>query len=154
MSYFICVLPSLYQEKRPGCYCSVTQSCPTLCNPMACSTPGLPVLHHLPKFAQVMSIALMMPSGHLTPWCTLLLRSIFPNIRDFSNELAVGIRWSKYWSFSFSTSPSNKSSGLISLKIDWFDFLAVQETFRGLFQHYSWRHQFFSILPSLVFKQV
>ena len=87
----------------------------------------------------------------LIPWCPLLLHSVFPNIGDFSNELAVSIRWSKYWSFSFSTSPSNKYSGLISLKIDWFDLLAIQETFRSLSQHYSlkasilWHSAFFSL---------
>ena len=77
----------------------------------------------LPKF---MSIALVMPSSHRILCCPLLLLpSIFPSITDFSNELAVHIRWPKYWSFSFSISPSNEYSGLISLKIDWFDLLAV-----------------------------
>ena len=93
----------------------------------------------------------------LLQWChpaisssdtLLLLPSIFPSLRDFSNELAVRIRWPKYWSFNFSISPSNEYSGLISLKIDWFD-LAVQGTLRSLLQHTVQRHQFFGTLPSL-----
>ena len=116
----------------------VTQSCPTLCNPMDCSTLDIHVPQHLPKFAEVYSTALMMPSSRLILWCPILiLPSIFPSIRDFSNESAVHIRWPKYWSFSFSISPSNKYSELISLKIDWFDLLAVQGIFRSLFQDHS-----------------
>ena len=89
----------------------------------------------LPKF---MFIALVMPSSHLILWCPLLLLpSIFPSIRDFSNELSVCIRWSKYWSFNFNISPSSEFSGLISLKIDWFDLFALQGTFRSLLQHHS-----------------
>ena len=90
---------------------------------------------NLPKF---MSIVSVMPSSHLILWCRLLLLpSVFPRIRDFSNELAVHIKWSKYWSFSFNICPSNEYSQLISLKIDWFDLLAVQRTLRILLQHYS-----------------
>ena len=89
----------------------------------------------LPKF---MSIPLVMPSSYLILWCPLLLLpSIFPSIRYFSNESAVCIRWPKYWSFTFNISPSNKYSELISLKIDWFDLLAVQGTLRSLIQHCS-----------------
>ena len=85
-----------------------------------------------------MSIALVMPSIHLIFWCPpLLLPSIFPSIWVFSNESAVHIRWPKYWSFSFSISPSTKYSGLISLKIDWFDLLAVQGTLRSLLQQFE-----------------
>ena len=94
-----------------------------------------------------MSIELVMPSNHLV-LCRplLLLPSIFPSIRDqrskipasiFSSELALYIRWTKYWSFSFSISPSNEYSGLISFRINWFDLLAIQETFKSLFQHRS-----------------
>ena len=84
----------------------------------------------LPKF---IFFALVMSSSHLILWSPLLLLPlIFPSIRDFSNELSVRIRWPKYWSFSFSISPSSEYSGLISLKIDWFDLLAVQGTFRSL----------------------
>ena len=109
--------------------CSVTQSCPTLCDPMDCSTPGFPALHSLPKFAQTQSIELVIPSNHLI-LChpLLLLPSIFPSIRVFSNESALHIKWPKYWSVSIS--PSNEYSELISFKIDWFDLLAVQGTLK------------------------
>ena len=85
-----------------------------------------------------MSIESVMPSNHLI-LChlLLLLPSVFPNIRVFSNELALCIRWPKYWSFSSSISPSNEYSGLISLRIDWFDLLAVQGTLKSLLQHHS-----------------
>ena len=86
---------------------------------------------------EFMSIASVMPSSHLILWCPLLLLlSIFPSIRNFSNESSVHIKWPKYWSFSFNISPSSEYSGLISLKIDWFD-LAVQGTFRSLLQRHS-----------------
>ena len=103
----------------------------------------------LPKF---MSIVSVMPSSHLIIWCPLLLLpAIFPSIRDFSNESAVYIRWPNYWSFNFSISPSNEYSGLISLKIDWFDLTAVRGTLRSLLQHYIskasilWRSAFFTV---------
>ena len=87
---------------------------------------------------KLMFIKLVMPSNHLI-LChpLLLLLSIFPSIRVFSSELTLHIKWPKYWSFSFSISPSSEYSGLISFRIDWFDFLAVQETFQHLFQHHS-----------------
>ena len=85
-----------------------------------------------------MSIELVMPSNYLILCCPLLLLpSIFPSIRVFSNESALCIRWPKYWSFSFSVSPSSEHSGLISLRIDWFDLLAVQRTLKSLLQHHS-----------------
>ena len=84
-----------------------------------------------------MSIASVMPSNRLILWCPLVLPSIFPSMRDFSNESAVLIRWPKYWSFTFSISPSNEYSRWISLKIDWFHLFAVQETLRSLFHHHS-----------------
>ena len=100
----------------------------------------------LPKFV---SIALVMPSSHLILWHPLLLLpSIFPSIRDFPNESVVHIRWPKCWSFSLSISPSNKGSGLISLKIDWFD-LAVQGTLRSLLQHHTSKASLFQ--PSAFF---
>ena len=87
---------------------------------------------------KLMSIELVMPSNHLVICHPLLfLPSIFPSIRVFSNESALCIRWPKYWSFSFSISPSNKYSGLISFKIDWFDLLAVQGTLKSLLQHHT-----------------
>ena len=105
-----------------------------------------------------MFIASVMLSSHLILWHSLLLLpSIFPSIRDFSNELSVRIRWPKYWCFSFSISPSNEYSGLISLKIDWFDLLAVQGTFRSLPQHHSlkasilWHSAFFMVQLSQLY---
>ena len=90
-------------------------------------------------------IALVMPSSHLILWSPLLfLPSIFPSTRDFSNEPSFQIRWPKYWSFSFS--PSSEYSGLISLQVDWFDLLAVQETFRSLLQHQSLKTSYKRIL--------
>ena len=119
-------------------YCSVTQSCLTLCNPMDCSTPGFPVLHHFPELVKLKSIESVMPSNHLI-LChpRLLLPSIFPSIRVFSNESAHRIRWPKYWSFSFSISPSNEYSGFIFFWIDWFDLLAVQGSLKSLLQQHS-----------------
>ena len=102
-------------------FSSVTQSCLTLCDPMDCSTLGFPVYHNLQSLFKPMSIESMMPSNHLIRCCPLLPPSIFPRIRVFFNEMVLLIRWSKYWSFSFSISPSNEYSGLISFRIDWFD---------------------------------
>ena len=102
---------------------------------MNCSMPGFAVLHCL----KLMSIELVTPSNHLNHPCHpfLFMPSIFPSIRVFSNELALHIRWPKYWSFSFSISPSNEYSGLISLRIDWFYLLAVQGPLKSLLQHHS-----------------
>ena len=98
---------------------------------------------------KLMSIELMMPSNHLILCCPLLLRSsIIPSIRVFSNESALRIRWPKYWSFSFSISPSNEYSDLISFRIDWLDLLAVQGTLKSLLQHHNSR---VSILQCSVF---
>ena len=98
---------------------------------------GVPVLYHLLEFAQT-HVHWVMPSNHLILWHPLLLPlSIFPSIRVYSNELALHIRWPKYWSFSFSISPSNEDSGLISIRIDWFHLLAVQGTLKSLLQHSS-----------------
>ena len=94
----------------PCCYCcSVPKSYPTLCNPMDCSTPWFPALHHLRSLLKLMSIELVMLPNHLILCCPLLLlTSIFPSIRVFSKESALHIRWPKYWSFSFNLSPSNE----------------------------------------------
>ena len=102
------------------------------------STPGFPVLHHLPELLKLMSIESVMPSNYLV-LCRpiLLLPSIFPSITVFSNESALCIRWPKYWSFSFSISPSSEYLGLISLRNHWFDLLAVQGTLKSLLQHHS-----------------
>ena len=109
-------------------FSSVTQSCPTICDPMDCSMPGFPVLCHLSELAQT---HVHWISDAIQPY------SIFPSIRVFSNELALHIRWPKYWSFSFSISPSNEYSGLISFRIDFFDLLAVQGTLKSLLQHHG-----------------
>ena len=114
---------------------SVAQSCTTLCDPMNCSMPGLPGSWSSPK---LMSIELVMPSSHLILCHPLHLPpSIFPSIRVSSNESALCIRWSKYWSFSFSISPSNEYSGLISFRIDWLDLLSLQGTLKSLLQHHN-----------------
>ena len=109
-----------------------------LCNPTDCSMQGFPVLHYLPELTQTMSIESLMPSNHSILCCPLLfMPSIFPSIKVFSSEWALCIRWPKYWSFSFSISPSNEYSELISFRINWFDFLAVQGTLKSLLQHHS-----------------
>ena len=112
---------------------------------MDCSTPGLPAHNKLPEFTQLtmsllklMSIKSAVPSNHLI-LCRplLLLPSIFPSIRVSSNESVLHIKWPKYWSFCFSISPSNEHPGLISSRMDWLDFLAVQGTLKSLLQHCS-----------------
>ena len=119
-------------------FSSVPQSCPTLCHPMNHSTPGLPVHHQLPESTQTHSIESVMPSNHLMLCCPLLLLpSIFPSIRGFSNESALRIKWPKYWSFSFNISLTNEHPGLISFRTDWLDLLAVQGTLKSLLQHHS-----------------
>ena len=117
--------------------------------------PGLPVHHQIPGLLKLMSIELVMPSNHVI-LCHLLVLppSIFPSIRVFSNESVLCIRWPKYWSFSFSISPSNEYSGLTSFRMDWLDLLAVQGTLKSLLQHCSskasilWHSGFFSF-PTL-----
>ena len=119
-------------------FSSVTQSCLILCDPMDCSMPGLPVHHQLPELTQshVLRVSdVIQPSHPLSS--TPLLPSIFPSIRVFSNESVLRIGWPKYWSFSFNLSPSNEHPGLISFRMDWLDFLAVQGTLKTLFQHHS-----------------
>ena len=108
-------------------FSSVAQLCLTLCYHMDCSTPGLPVYHNSWSLLKLMSIESVMPSNHLILCHPLLiLPSVFPSIRVFSNESVLCIRWPKYWSFSLSISPSNQYSGLISFRVDWLDLLAVQ----------------------------
>ena len=131
---------------------SVAQSCPTLCNPMNRSTPGLPIHHQLPEFIQTHVHRVgdaIQPSHPLSS--LLLLPSIFPSIRVFSNESVLRIRWPKYWSFSFSISPSNEYSGLFSFRMDWLNLLAVQGTLKSFLQHHSskasilWHSAFFIV---------
>ena len=117
------------------CCCSLSQFCPTLCDSMNGSMPGFPVLHCLPEFAQLLSFEYVMPSNHLI-LCSplLLLPSIFSSIRVFSNESALCIRWSKYWSFSISS--SSEYSCLISFRIYWFDLLALQVALKNRLQYH------------------
>ena len=116
---------------------------------MDCSTPGFPVYWSLLKLTSIDSV---MPSNHLVLCCPfLLLPSVFPSIKVFSNEPVLCIRWLKYWSFSYSISPSKEYSGLISFRIDWLDLLAVQGTLKSLLQHHSskasilWHSAFFIV---------
>ena len=131
-SLALCYMPDIIL-----CCCSVTQSCPALCHPMDCRMPDFPVLHHHPELAQTHIIESVMSSNHLILGRPrLLLPSIFPSIR-VSNKLALRISWPKYWIFSFSISPSNKYSGLISFRMDWLDLLAVQGTLKSPLQYHS-----------------
>ena len=120
-----------------SCCCLVTQSCPSLCDPMDCSTPAFPALQYLLDFAQthVHQVRDAIQLSH--PLLSLLLPAlIFPSIRFFSNLSTLGIRWPEYWSFSFSISPYNEYSELIFLRIEWMDLLAVQGTLKHLLQHH------------------
>ena len=119
-------------------FSSVAQSCPTLCDPMNHSTPGLPVHHQLLEFTQThvhrVSDAIQ-PSHPLSSPSSL--PPIPPSIRVFSNESTLHMRWPKYWSLSFSIIPSKEIPGLISFRMDWLDLLAVQGTTKDLLQHHS-----------------
>ena len=120
------------------CCCSVTKSCPTLCDPMDCSTPGCPVLHCLLDFAQIHVHRVsdtIQPSHPCRP--LLLLPPIPPSTGVFSNKSTLRMRWPKYWSFSFSIIHSKEHPGLISFRMDWLDLLAVQGTLKSLLQHHS-----------------
>ena len=118
------------------CCCSVAQSCPTLWTPWTAARQASPSITNSQSLLKLTSIQLVMPSNHLTLCRPLLLPpSVFPSIRDLSKESALRIRGPKYWSFSFSNSPFNEYSGLISFQIDWFDLLAVQGTLKSLLQH-------------------
>ena len=122
------------------CCWLVTKPCPTLCNPMGCSPPGFPVLHCLPEFAQIHvhwvddAIQLSHPLSPSTPPAFSLSQH-----QGHFQWVSYSHQMAKYWSFSFSISPSSEYSGLISLRIDWFDLLAVQETLKSLLQHHSWK---------------
>ena len=119
-------------------FSSVAQSCPTLCDPIGCSTPGLLSITNSRSLLKLMSIESVMPSNHLILCCPLLLLRPIPlSIRVFSNESTLHMRWSKYWSFSFSIIPSKEIPGLISFRMDWLDLLEVQGTLKSLLQHHS-----------------
>ena len=117
---------------------SVTQSCPTFCDPMNRSTPASLSITNSWSLPKLMSVESVMPSNHLI-LChpLLLLPSIFPSIRAFSNESVLHIMWPTYRSFSFSISPSNEYSRQISFRMDWLDLLAVQGTLKSLLQHHG-----------------
>ena len=119
-------------------FSSVPQSCPTFATPWSKTCQTSMSITNSWSFLKLMSIELVMPSNHLI-FCRLLflLRSVFPNIRGFSSESVLWIRWPKYWSFSFNISPSNDYSGLIFFRMDWLDLLAVQGTLKSLLQHHS-----------------
>ena len=118
-------------------FSSVAQSCPTLCDPMNCSTPGFPVHHKLPEFTQT---HVHLVSDAIQPSHPLSSPSppapTPPSIRVFSNESTLRMRWPKYWSFSFSIIPYKEHPGLI-FRMDWLDLLAVQGTLKSLLQHHS-----------------
>ena len=138
----------LWHLKQPGLYIKLNSACCWCCCSVTAMsdsvTPWTAACQASLSFTisqsllKLMSVVLVMPSKHLI-LChpLLLLPSVFPSIRVFSNKSALCIRWPKYWSFSFSISPSNEYSGLISFRIDWFDLFAVQRTLKGLLQHHS-----------------
>ena len=131
---------------------SVTKSCPTLCDQWTAARQASLSITNSQSSLKLMSIESVMPSNHLMLSCPLLLLpSIFPSTRVFSNESVLCIRWPKYWSFSISISPSNEYSGLISFRMDWLDLLAVQGTLKSLLQHHSSKAsiKFFSAQLSL-----
>ena len=130
-------------------FSSVTQLYPTLCNPMDCRISASLSITNSWSLLKLMSITSVMPSNYLILCCPLLLLPlIFPSIRVFSSESVLRIRLPKYWSFSFSISPFNEYSGLISFRMDWLDLLAVQGTLKSLLQHNS-KHQFIGAQLSL-----
>ena len=131
-------------------FSSVTQSCPTICDPIDCRMPGFPVHHQLPEFSQLRSIELVMTSNHLILCHPLLLPpSTFPSIRVFSNESVLHIRWPNYWSFSFNISPSNEHPGLISFRMHWLDLLQSKGLSRVFSNTTVQKHQFFGTQLSL-----
>ena len=135
-----------------GC-CLVTKLCLTLCDPMDCSRPGFLSFSISRSLLRLISIVSVMPSNHLILCCPLLLLPsvFFPSTRVFPSESALHLRWSEYWSFSFSLSPSNEYSGLIFFRIDWFDLLFVQGILKSLCHHHNskasvlWRSAFFMV---------
>ena len=141
MSILISVINNCFFLYLPICLqmsCSVTQLCPTLCNLMKCSTPGFPVLHYILKFAQIhvhwVYDAIQRSHPLSPPSPPVLNLSQHQGVFQWVSSL---IRWPKYWSFTFSISPSSEYSGLISFRSDWFDLLAVQGTLKSLLQHHN-----------------
>ena len=154
----MCITESLCRAAEIGttlsinycCRCSAAKLCPALVTPWTAARQAPLTITNSRSLLKLMPIESVMPSNHLI-LCRplLLLPSIFPTIRVFSNESALHIRWPKYWSFSFSISPSNEYSGLISFRANWFDHLSVQETLKSLIQHHSSEASIFGVQPSL-----
>ena len=146
----------IVHEEIEGQFNSVAQLCPTLCDPMNRTHQASLSVTNSRSLPKLMSIESVMPSNHPILCCPLLLLpSIFPNIRVFSNESALRIRWLKYWSFIFNICPSNEHPRLISFRMDWLDLLAVQGTLKSLLQHHSskasiLRRSAFFIIPTLI----
>ena len=131
---------SIYMLKLKK-FSSVAQLCLLFATPWTSACQASLSITNSRTLPKLMSIELMMPSIHLILCCPLLLLpSIFPNIRVFSNKSVLRIRWLKYWSFSFNISPSNEQPGLISFRMDWLDLLAVQATLKSLLQHHISKH--------------
>ena len=143
MCMCVCVYVCLCIDRKALClqFSSVAQSCRTLCNLMDCSTPGFPVHHQLPELAQnhVHQVGDAIQPSHLMSSPSLPAFNSSQHQGLCTNESVLCIRWPKYWSFSFSISPSSKYSGLISFRMDWLDLLAVQGTLKSLLQHHSWK---------------
>ena len=132
--------------------CSVTKPCPVLCDLMDCAPQASLVLHSSLNLLKFMSVESVIPSNYAILWCHLLWWFQSSSIEVFSSKSALRIRWSKYWSFRFSISPSNES-GLIYFRTDWFDLPAVQGTLKCLLQQYKWKASilhsaFFMVQPS------
>ena len=149
---FYSSLSSIFCPFRCG---SVAKLCSTLWNPMDCSTPGSLVLHYLPEFAQIhvrwVSDTIYLILCHPL----LLLPSVFPSIRVFTSESTFCIRWPKYWSFSFSISPSNDYLGLISFRVAWFDLLEVRGTLKSPAPQFKTiSSSAFSLLSYLIYQQI
>ena len=129
---------------------SVAQSCPTLCDPMHCSSQASLSITNSRSLPKLMPIKSVMPSSHLILCHPLLLMPPIPlSIRVFSNELTLRTRWPKYWSFSFNISPSSEHPGLISVRMDWLDVLAVQGTLKSLLQHHSSKASILGLIPCI-----
>ena len=134
----------LYPTRRSLQFSLVAQLCLTLPTPQSAARQASLSITNSQSLLKLMFIKSMMPSNYLILCHPLLLPpSIFPSTRLFSNESALHVRWPKYWSFRFSISPSNEYSGLISIRMDWLDLLAVQESLKSLLQHHSSKAQFF-----------
>ena len=144
LTHLLIICFSYSLRKASVHFSSVTQSCPTLCNPMNCSMPGLPAHHQLPEFIQT---HVHQADDAIQHRAFLLLPPIPPSIKVFSNVSTLHMRWPKYWSFSISISLSNEHPGLI-FRMDWLDLLVVQGTLKSLLQHHSSKA---SILPCSAF---